>query len=216
MAAGAGVPDSHRGGHRPRCLRLAGGAVLSAAGGMVHGSPPRADGGGAPARRLTATISASICPFRRGCCLCAGGVYLAVQGVLRLLGRRGGQTVPATLLVAGAALPLRAFCDTGFRCRSRFRAGPWCWCGMPPPKAPCRPRWGLLIRLLFRRYRPASAGACAAVRPLHHRRGPLHPARRPCRPRVSPGPAPLRRFLRPPTPAGRLGDAGREEVMCSI
>ena len=38
--------------------------------------------------------------------LCAGGVYLAVQGVLRLLGRRGGQTVPATLLVAGAALPL--------------------------------------------------------------------------------------------------------------
>lgn len=45
---------------------------------------------------------------------CAGGVYLAVQGVLRLLGRRGGQTVPATLLVAGAALPLRAFCDTGF------------------------------------------------------------------------------------------------------
>ena len=46
--------------------------------------------------------------------LCAGGVYLAVQGVLRLLGRRGGQTVPATLLVAGAALPLRAFCDTGF------------------------------------------------------------------------------------------------------
>ena len=46
--------------------------------------------------------------------LCAGGVYLAVQGVLRLLGRRGGQTVPTTLLVAGAALPLRAFCDTGF------------------------------------------------------------------------------------------------------
>ena len=46
--------------------------------------------------------------------LCAGGVYLAVQGVLRLLGRRGGHTVPATLLVAGAALPLRAFCDTGF------------------------------------------------------------------------------------------------------
>ena len=138
--------------------------------------------------------------------LCAGGVYLAVQGVLRLLGRRGGQTVPATLLVAGAALGLLRHRLLG--AGAAFGPGRGAGAVCRRPKRPAAPAGGLLIRLLFRRYRPASAGACAAVCSLHHRRGPLHPARRPRRPRVSPGPAPLRRFLRPPTPAGRLGDAG--------
>ena len=45
---------------------------------------------------------------------CAGGVYLAVQGILRFLGRNGGQTFPVTLQIGSASLPLRAFCDTGF------------------------------------------------------------------------------------------------------
>ena len=30
---------------------------------------------------------------------CAGGVYLAVQGILRFLGRNGGQTLPVTLQI---------------------------------------------------------------------------------------------------------------------
>lgn len=45
---------------------------------------------------------------------CAGGVYLAVQGILRFLGRNGGQTFSVTLQIGSASLPLRAFCDTGF------------------------------------------------------------------------------------------------------
>lgn len=44
----------------------------------------------------------------------AAGVYLAVQGVLRALGRSAGPTFPARLTVGGTALTLRAFCDTGF------------------------------------------------------------------------------------------------------
>ncbi len=44
----------------------------------------------------------------------AGGVVLAVQGVLRFLGRGGGQVFPARLTVANTALDVRAFCDTGF------------------------------------------------------------------------------------------------------
>ena len=44
----------------------------------------------------------------------AGGVVLAVQGVLRFLGRGGGQIFPARLTVADTALDVRAFCDTGF------------------------------------------------------------------------------------------------------
>ena len=44
----------------------------------------------------------------------AGGVVLAVQGVLRFLGRSGGQVFPARLTVADTALDVRAFCDTGF------------------------------------------------------------------------------------------------------
>ena len=39
---------------------------------------------------------------------------LAVQGVLRFLGRGGGQVFPARLTVADTALDVRAFCDTGF------------------------------------------------------------------------------------------------------
>ena len=44
----------------------------------------------------------------------AAGVYLAVQGVLRFLGRGGGQVFPARLTVGGTTLDVRAFCDTGF------------------------------------------------------------------------------------------------------
>ena len=46
--------------------------------------------------------------------VCAGGVYLAVQGILRFLGRNSGQTLPVTLQIGSVSLPLRAFCDTGF------------------------------------------------------------------------------------------------------
>ena len=31
-----------------------------------------------------------------------------------------------------------------FRCRSRFRAGRWCWCGSVPCRAACRPPWVLI------------------------------------------------------------------------
>ena len=31
-----------------------------------------------------------------------------------------------------------------FRCRSRFRAGRWCWCGSVPCGAACRPPWVLI------------------------------------------------------------------------
>ena len=44
----------------------------------------------------------------------AGGVYLAVQGVLRFLGKGGGQSFAARLVISGVSLPVRAFCDTGF------------------------------------------------------------------------------------------------------
>ena len=44
----------------------------------------------------------------------AAGVWLAAQGVLRFLGRGGGQVVPVTLALGGVELSLRAFCDTGF------------------------------------------------------------------------------------------------------
>ena len=44
----------------------------------------------------------------------AAGVYLAVQGVLRFLGRGSGEVFPARLSIGGAQLPVRAFCDTGF------------------------------------------------------------------------------------------------------
>ena len=44
----------------------------------------------------------------------AGGVVLAVQGVLRFLGRGSGQVFSARLTVADTALDVRAFCDTGF------------------------------------------------------------------------------------------------------
>ena len=44
----------------------------------------------------------------------ACGVVLAVQGVLRFLGRGGGQVFPARLTVADTALDVRAFFDTGF------------------------------------------------------------------------------------------------------
>lgn len=37
-----------------------------------------------------------------------------MQGILRFLGRNGGQTFPVTLQIGSASLPLRAFCDTGF------------------------------------------------------------------------------------------------------
>lgn len=48
---------------------------------------------------------------------CTGGIWLAVQGALRVLGRRHGQMFPVVLCVAGVQLSLRAFCDTGFSVR---------------------------------------------------------------------------------------------------
>ena len=41
-------------------------------------------------------------------------MVLAVQVVLRFLGRGSGQVFPARLTVADTALDVRAFCDTGF------------------------------------------------------------------------------------------------------
>ena len=44
----------------------------------------------------------------------AGGVYLAVHGVLRFLGRGSGKVFSAQLTLGGVELPVRVFCDTGF------------------------------------------------------------------------------------------------------
>lgn len=46
--------------------------------------------------------------------LCAGGVYLAVQGILRVFGRQNLPCFSAELTLGETSIPLRAFCDTGF------------------------------------------------------------------------------------------------------
>ena len=46
-----------------------------------------------------------------------------MQGILRFLGRNGGQTFPVTLQIGSASLPLRAFCDTGFSVQEPPGAG---------------------------------------------------------------------------------------------
>ena len=143
MAAGAGVSDSHRGGHRPRCLRLAGGAVLSAAGGMVHGSPPRADGGGAPARRPQQQFQRLSAPFAGAACSSAPGACIwPCRACCGFWGGAAGRQSPPPCSWPGPRCRSGPSATPASRCRSRFRAGPWCWCGMPPPKAPCHPRWG--------------------------------------------------------------------------
>ena len=132
----------------------------------------------------------------------AGGVVLAVQGVLRFLGRGGGQVFPARLTVADTALDVRAFCDTGFSVQEplsgravvlvRFGARP----GYLSGAALCRGR------------SPARPGAGGASCPLHHRGRALYPAGRPRQPvlhrlprRAGQGRAPLCRLRRPPPAA---------------
>ena len=48
--------------------------------------------------------------------LCCAGVYAVLRGVLACFGRSGARSFPARLLLAegGAAIPVQAFCDTGF------------------------------------------------------------------------------------------------------
>ena len=92
----------------------------------------------------------------------AGGVVLAVQGVLRFLGRGGGRVFPARLTVADTALDVRAFCDTGFSVQEplsgravvlvRFGAVqsrlPWVliWSSTLPGPLPCPSRrWGCAL-----------------------------------------------------------------------
>ena len=123
----------------------------------------------------------------------AGGVVLAVQGVLRFLGRSGGQVFPARLTVADTALDVRAFCDTGFSVQEplsgrtvvlvRFGAVqgrlPWVliWSSTLPGPLPCptrhlgcalfpAPPWPGTVSC-----RP-SRPACAAPAPLPCRAGP--------------------------------------------
>ena len=139
----------------------------------------------------------------------AGGVVLAVQGVLRFLGRGGGQVFPARLTVADTALDVRAFCDTGFSVQEplfgpdggagavRCRAG--------PPAA--RPGY-LSGAALCRGRSPARPGAGSAPCSLHHRGRALYPAGRPGQPvphrlprRAGQGRAPLCRLCRPPPAA---------------
>ena len=122
----------------------------------------------------------------------AGGVVLAVQGVLRFLGRGGGQVFPARLTVADTALDVRAFCDTGFSVQEplssravvlvRFGAAcrpPWVliWSSTLPGPLPCPTRrWGCALfpalpwpgTVSCRPSRPA----CAAPAPPPGRAGP--------------------------------------------
>ena len=74
----------------------------------------------------------------------AGGVVLTVQGVLRFLGRGGGQVFPPGSLWQTQRWMSGPSATLAFRCRSRFRAGRWCWCGSVPCRAACRPPWVLI------------------------------------------------------------------------
>lgn len=68
-----------------------------------------------PSTRAQSNNFSTYLPLSPGLLLaCTGGVYLAVQAALRVLGRREGRTFAVTLRLGGTALPLRAFCDTGF------------------------------------------------------------------------------------------------------
>ena len=69
-----------------------------------------------------------------------------------------------------------------FRCRSRFRAGRWCWCGSVPCRAACRPPWVLIWSSTLPGPLPARPGAGGAPCSLHHRGRALYPAGRPGQP----------------------------------
>lgn len=55
-----------------------------------------------------------------------------MQGILRFLGRNGGQTFPVTLQIGSASLPLRAFCDTGFSVQEPLSGRRSYSCALPP------------------------------------------------------------------------------------
>lgn len=82
-------------------------------------------------------------PFAGGTAGGRGRVVLAVQGVLRL-GRSGGQVFPPGLPWQTQRWMSGPSATPASRCRSRFRAGRWCWCGSVSCRAACRPPWVLI------------------------------------------------------------------------
>ena len=107
----------------------------------------------------------------------AGGVVLAVQGVLRFLGRGGGQVFPARLTVADTALDVRAFCDTGFSVQEPLsgRAVVLVRFGAVQGRLPPALEY-LSGAALCRGRSPARPGAGGAPCSLHHRGRALYPA----------------------------------------
>lgn len=93
---------------------MARGQMLRPACGVVLRGKSAAGGDAAAARGTDQQRLHLPAPFAGGTAGGRGRVVLAVQGVLRFLGRGGGQVFPARLTVADTALDVRAFCDTGF------------------------------------------------------------------------------------------------------
>ena len=84
---------------------------------------PAAGGGAAPAGAQDQQRLHLPAPLAGGTAGGRGRVVLAVQGVLRFLGRGGGQVFPARLTVQTQRWMSGPSATPAFRCRSRFRAG---------------------------------------------------------------------------------------------
>ncbi len=88
--------------------------MLCPACGVVLGGKSAAGGGAAPARGPDQQRLHLSAPLAGGTAGGRGRCGAGCAGVLRFLGRGGGQVFPARLTVADTALDVRAFCDTGF------------------------------------------------------------------------------------------------------
>lgn len=139
----------------------------------------------------------------------AGGVVLAVQGVLRFLGRGGGQVFPARLTVADTALDVRAFCDTGFSVQEPLSGRTVVLVRFGAVQSRLPPALGTYLEQHFAGAAPpARPGTGGAPCSLHNRGRALYPAGRPGQPvlhrlprRAGQGRAPLCRLRRPPPAA---------------
>lgn len=91
------------------------------------------------------TTAASTCPFRRGHCWRArAGWCWPCRGCSAFwAGAAGRYSPPGSPWQTQRWMSVPS-ATPAFRCRSRFRAGRWCWCGSVPCKAACRPPWVLI------------------------------------------------------------------------
>ncbi len=138
----------------------------------------------------------------------AGGVVLAVQGVLRFLGRGRDRYSPPGSPWQTQRWMSGPSVTPAFRCRSRFRAGRWCWCGSVPCRAACRPPWILIWSSTLPGPLPCPSrrwGCALFPAPPWPGTVSCRPSRPACAapapPRAGQGRAPLCRLCRPPPAA---------------